>query len=161
LSVVTEYLKHRGVPFEVIKHEKIFASVDEAKALGISADEALKTLVIDRHRGHALVVVPASRRVDMRLVRRELMDPHAHLATESELEHDFVGYDLGAMPPIGSLVGADVYVDPEVLVHETVIFAGGSQTESIKARTADLFRSEPITVVPLTETSEDAKEYIG
>jgi len=42
-----------------------------------------------------------------------------------------------------------VYVDPEVLQHDVVAFAAGSQTESVTMRTEELFRGEQITTVPL------------
>ena len=54
------------------------------------------------------------------------------LATETELQADFPGYELGALPPLGSLLGVPLLVDPEVLSHETVLFAGGLETESIR-----------------------------
>ncbi len=156
MATVTEFLEQRGVPFEVIDHERTYTSIDEARALGIAADEVVKTLVLDTASGHALAVVPASRRVDMRLVRDATGDPHAKLASEDELERHFPSVELGAFPPLGSLVEAPTYVDPEVLVHDTVVFAAGSQNRSVKARTEDLFRDEPITEAPLTRRAIDA-----
>jgi prolyl-tRNA editing enzyme YbaK/EbsC (Cys-tRNA(Pro) deacylase) len=76
------------------------------------------------------------------------------LATEDELGHDFAGYQLGALPPLGALLGARVYVDPEVLGHDTVAFAAGSQTESIRMRTQELFGGERATTVPLVKRPE-------
>jgi prolyl-tRNA editing enzyme YbaK/EbsC (Cys-tRNA(Pro) deacylase) len=61
------------------------------------------------------------------------------------------------------LLGGPLYVDPEVLQHEMVVFAGGSQTESVKLRTADLlrFQQEQVTTVPLTrQADEDDKEWL-
>ena len=58
-------------------------------------------------------------------------------------------------PPLGSLHGAPTYVDPEVMQHDTVVFAAGTQTESVKVRTEDLFRNEPVTTAPLTRLSAD------
>ncbi|MGH2652116.1 MAG: YbaK/EbsC family protein, partial [Actinomycetota bacterium] len=78
---------------------------------------------------------------------------HVRLATEEEIEKDFPGYELGAMPPLGSLHGTPTYVDPEVMRHDTVVFAAGAQTESVKVRTEDLFRDEPVTIAPLTRLS--------
>ncbi len=42
-----------------------------------------------------------------------------------------------------------MYVDPEVLRHEVVAFAAGSQTESVTMRTDALFGGERVTAVPL------------
>jgi prolyl-tRNA editing enzyme YbaK/EbsC (Cys-tRNA(Pro) deacylase) len=90
----------------------------------------LKTLAVRTGPGYALVVIPASRRLDLHLVRDALGDHHARLASEEELGRDFAGYQLGALPPLGALLGRELYVDPEVLQHDTVAFAAGSQTES-------------------------------
>jgi len=154
MSVVTEYLESRGVRFEVIEHPRAYTSVAEAKALGIDADEVLKTVVVDTGGEHVLAVVPGSRRLDMALVKDALGDKHAHLATEDELQGDFNQFELGAIPPLGSLLRANTYVDPEVLRHETVVFAAGRQTESVKVRTHDLFKDEPVRYVPLAKEPE-------
>ena len=138
----------------MIPHEQTYTSIDEARALGISADEVLKTVVLGTASGHALAVIPGSRRLDIRAVEKAISDKHVRLAAEQEIESDFPDYELGAMPPLGSLHGAPTYVDPEVIGHETVVFAAGTQTESVKVRTEDLFRDEPVTIVPLTRLSE-------
>ena len=88
--------------------------------------------------GYALMAVPATGRLDMHLVQAAVGDPHVRLATEEELLRDFPGIELGALPPLGSLLGAPLYVDQEVLQHETVVFAAGSQTESVQIKMADL-----------------------
>ena len=108
--------------------------------------------------GYALVVIPASRRLDLHLAREALGDNHARLATEDELGRDFADYQLGALPPLGALVGSQVYVDPEVLGHDTVVFAAGSQTESVRMRTEELFGGERATTVPLVKRPERASE---
>ena len=150
MSFVTEHLERRGVAFEVAEHPRVLTSMAEARALGITADEVVKTVVLATDRGLALVVVPASRRLDLRLAREAVGDHAARLATEDELQRSFSECELGALPPLGSLLGAPVFVDPEVLEHDTVMFAAGTQTQSVKARCADLFRGEEVHVIPLT-----------
>ena len=150
MSLVTEYLERKGVPFEAISHEKTYTTIDEARALGIEADAVVKTLLLDTASGHVLAVIPGDRRLDMRLVEDVVGDKHAHLATEQEIERDLPGIELGSLPPLGGLLKMHAYVDPEVLQHETIVFAAGTQTESIKARSEDVFRDEPITVAKLT-----------
>ena len=155
MSAVRDALGGRGLAFEVIPHERTYTTIEEARALGISADEVLKTVVLDTERGHALAVIPGSRKLDMRLVREAVGDRHVRLASEEEIERDFPGYALGAIPPMGSLLGVPMYVDPEVLEHGTVIFAAGSQTESVRIRTQDLLAGEPHEVAPLTRHPEE------
>jgi Ala-tRNA(Pro) deacylase len=158
VSVVTEHLKQQGSVFEVIPHRQAYTSTDEARALGIDAGEVLKTLAVRTGSGYALMVIPASRRLDLHLAREALVDSHARLASEDELARDFADYELGALPPLGALVGVGVYVDPEVLGHDTVAFAAGTQTESVKLRTEELFGSDRATTVPLVTRPERASD---
>ena len=158
MSVVTEHLEQRGIGFELIPHRQADTSTEEARALGVDAGEVLKTLAVRTGSGYVLVVIPASRRLDLHLVREALGDSHARLASEEELGRDFADYQLGALPPLGALLGSELYVDPEVLGHDTVAFAAGSQTESVKLRTDELFEREQATTVPLVRRAERGSE---
>jgi Ala-tRNA(Pro) deacylase len=160
MTQVTEHLQARGVPFEPIAHQQARTSVAEARALGINASEVLKTVAMRVAGGYALMAIPAACHLDMRLARAAAGDRHARLATEQELLRDFPGIELGAMPPLGSLLGAPLYVDQEVPRHETVVFAAGSQTESVQVRTADLLQHEQVITVPLIKhADEDHKDW--
>jgi prolyl-tRNA editing enzyme YbaK/EbsC (Cys-tRNA(Pro) deacylase) len=74
MSNVTDQLTKRLVPHEAIPHEQAYTSTDEALALGISADEVVKTIVLDTGSGHALAVIPGSRRLDIRAAERAVGD---------------------------------------------------------------------------------------
>jgi Ala-tRNA(Pro) deacylase len=158
MSLVTDYLAERGVAFEVVPHRRTFTSIQEARALHVEADEVVKTVALRTRDKYALAVIPASCRLDMRLVRDALDDPAARLATEGELLVDFPGYELGALPPLGSLLGTPMLLDPEVLGHETVVFAAGVETESVTAGTSELFRDEPVMILPLSRRDQRASE---
>jgi Ala-tRNA(Pro) deacylase len=158
MSRVTDYLAERGVGFEVVPHRRAVTSLQEARALGVAADEVLKTVALWTGGKYLLAVVPASRRLDLRRVREALEDPAARLASEAELQADFPGYELGALPPLGSLLGVPLLVDPEVLGHELVVFAAGLGTESVRVVTAELFRDEPLAVLPLTRQDGRASQ---
>ena len=154
MSAVTEYLEQRGSAFELLPHRQAYTSTDEARALGIDAGEVLKTLAVRTGPGYALAVIPASRRLDLHLAREALADHQARLASEEELARDFAGYQLGALPPLGALLGSRMYVDPEVLDHDLVVFAAGTQTESVKMSTQELFGTGGITTVALVKRPE-------
>ena len=161
MTQVTDHLEAHGVPFEPIVHQQAYTSIDEARALGIEASEVLKTVAIRVAGGYALMAIPATCRLDMHLVQAAVGDRHVRLATEQELLRDFPDCELGALPPLGSLLGAPLYVDQEVLRHETVVFAAGSQTESVQLKTADLLRHEQVTAVALIKhADENDKEWL-
>jgi Ala-tRNA(Pro) deacylase len=154
MSAITEHLEQRGSGFELLPHRQAYTSTDEARALGIDAGEVLKTLAVRTGPGYALMVIPASRRLDLHLVRDALADHQARLASEEELARDFAGYQLGALPPLGALLDSQLFIDPEVLEHDIVVFAAGTQTESVRIRTRELFASEQITTVPLVKQAD-------
>jgi Ala-tRNA(Pro) deacylase len=154
MSVVTEHLEQRGSAFEVLPHRQAYTSTDEARALGIDTGEVLKTLAVRTGVGYVLVVIPASCRLDVHLVRDALGDHQARLASEEELGRDFAGYQLGALPPLGVLLGCQVFVDPKVLGHDLVVFAAGTRTESVRIRTRELFGGQQVTSVPLVRLAD-------
>ena len=161
MTQVTEHLQTHGVPFEPIAHRQAYTSIDEARALGIEASEVLKTVAVRAAGGYALMAIPATCRLDMHLVQAAVGDRHVRLATEEELLRDFPDFELGALPPLGSLLGAPLFVDQEVLQHETVVFAAGSRTESVQLKTADLLQYERVTAVPLTRhADENDKDWV-
>ena len=126
------------------------SSIDEARAVGVSVDEVVKTLVLDTTGGHVLMVLLANERLDLGLAQRAVGDSRAHLAAEWELGSDFPQFELGAIPPLQSLLGCPAYVDPEVMEHVTVVFAAGSHTQSVKMPTAALFGDQEITITSLS-----------
>jgi Ala-tRNA(Pro) deacylase len=156
MSLVTDYLDERGLAYEVVPHRRSFTSLQEASALGVSADQVVKTVALWTGGKYVLAVLPASRRLELRLVHQALEDPGARLASETELGADFPGYELGALPPLGSLLGVPLLVDPEVLEHAVVVFAAGLATESIRVGTGELFADQPVTILRLTRRDERA-----
>ena len=160
VPAVLDYLQGRGVTFQVIPHREAHTPVDEARALGIDPAEVVKTVVLVTRSGNAVAVVPASRRLDMRLVRAALADEHARLATEDELRRRFPEYEFGTLPPFMLLLEAPTYVDPAVVAREAVVFASGRRTQSIRIRAEDLFRDDPIVVTRLTHEAKDTEQIV-
>lgn len=154
-----DLLRTRGVTFHRIPHGRATSAVEEARELGVATDEVLKSVLIRTGHGDALVVIPGSRRLDMHRVRDAVDDHHARLATEEEIEVLYPDVELGALPPLGSLLGIPTYVDPEVLEHEVVVFAAGTQWESDRAEVGQLFRDEPVTIARITQDIDLVPEF--
>lgn len=145
MTAVTELLEKRKVHFEVLPHEAVHSSMEEAISLGVYPDEVVKSIVVVTSRGPAILVIPGSRKLDMKLVRGAVHDVHARLATEQEIQELLPEFELGAIPPIPSLLGVPVYIDPEILRHETLIFPAGVSDLSIRGKRDDLIGDDPIT----------------
>jgi Ala-tRNA(Pro) deacylase len=153
MSLVTEHLDARGIPYRLLEHPRATTAVDEARSIGIGAGVIAKAVVMDTRDGHVVVVVPGYRRIDHRRIRAAL-GMRAELATEDELQQDFPEFELGAFPAVPTLVDAPVLVDPEVMEHDHVVFAAGDQRESVEVATAALFDAPNVQVVPVASHPE-------
>jgi hypothetical protein len=60
----------------------------------------------------------------------------------------------GSRAPARATLGSEVYVDPEAPRHETVAFAAGTQTESVRMRTEELCGGQQATTVPLARQAD-------
>ena len=69
IGEVVSALQQRGAHFEVVRHSRAYDGMQEAIALGLAPDDVLKAVLLETRAGHVLAVLPASRRLDMRLVR--------------------------------------------------------------------------------------------
>jgi len=154
MTTVTHYLDDRGIVYERLEHARASTAMDEALSLDVAMDEVAKAIVLDAERGHALAVVPGRRHLDMHKIRVALEDPHAKLATEAEIARDFPEFELGAVPALGSFLHVPAYVDPEVIGNDFVVFAAGTQTESVRISIADLLADESVIVAPLTKREQ-------
>ena len=113
MSLVTEYLRRtrRALPGATY-YDPSVSSLEEAGAVHVDADHVLKAVVNATRGGRAVAVIPASRRLDMHLVREALADPQAYLATEGELQSEYPSIELGGAPALGWLLDAETLVDP-------------------------------------------------
>lgn len=151
IGEVLTALRERGAHFEVAHHARAYDGIQEAIAVGMPADSVLKAVVLETRDGLAVAVLPANRRLDMDLVRDATGDRRARLATEEEIQRTLPGCELGAVPPLGSVVHTAVFVDPTVLRHPVVAFAAGTQTESVTGPIDELFSGEMVTITPIAE----------
>lgn len=151
MTIVTEHLERLGVRFEVLPHERSETAQEEALSLGADPDEVLKVLVLDVETGHALAVIPASRRLDLDLVRAALGDPHAALATEREIASVFPEFEPGALPALPSLLHIPVVIDPLVVERRKVTFAAGVQRESVRLATEELLHGATVTIASVSQ----------
>jgi Ala-tRNA(Pro) deacylase len=150
MTRVTEYLQAKGIPFEVLDHDRAFTAADEARSLGVDAHAVVKTVLVDTRWGRVLTVIPGDRRLDMRMLREAVGDHFVHLASEVELVGECPAIELGALPPLGQLLNLPTFVDGDLMRHKWVVFPAGSQTEAVRARTRDVFDRENVTITRLS-----------
>ena len=148
---VEAYLRDRHIRFEVAPHAYAYTARSEARALGLPSDRVLKTVVLRLDEGYVIGVVPASRRLNLNLVKRAAPRAQIRLATEDEIGSRFSVFELGALPPLPGILGVRAFVDPTVFDQDEVAFADGKHTESIIASPREMFWGEDAYVASISQ----------
>jgi Ala-tRNA(Pro) deacylase len=139
LEIVTRYLDEQGVGYEVVEHKTTYTAAEEARAAGVAAEDAAKTLALRDEEGYRLAVIPASERLDLEKVRDLLgAGKSLRLATEDEMGSDFPDFELGALPPLGPLLPAAEVVDRRLLDHDRILCTGGDHRHGVLIDPQDL-----------------------
>lgn len=126
-----EYLEKRHIKYAAIRHAPAYTAQEIAASAHVRGKEMAKTVVLKIDGELALAVLPASSRVDLRLLRETLGAEHAELAQESEFSSRFPDCEVGAMPPFGNLYGMRTYVADCLAEDEAIAFNAGSHSELV------------------------------
>lgn len=136
---VQNYLIREGVPFDVIAHAHTLDSAHSAQAAHIPGDQLAKGIVLKDEQGYLIAVVPATHRLDLGAVRRELNRPLG-LATEQELPGLFTDCEPGAIPPLGKAYGIGAILDESLVSARPVYFEVGDHQELVRVSGADFLK---------------------
>jgi len=149
LSRVKEYLDSQNVPYAHHLHRTAYTAQEVAAEEHIPGKMVAKTVIVKYGDRLAMVVLPASARLDLEAVRRLVGHKDARLASELEFTGAFPDCDVGAMPPFGNLYGVPVYVDAALAQDEEIAFNAGTHQDSIHLKYADFARLASPTIASL------------
>lgn len=135
-----EFLDSQKVKYVAITHSLAFTAQEIAASAHIPGSELAKTVVVKLGGATAMVVLPASQKVDFEVLRRLTGTTEARLATEQEFRDMFPECEVGAMPPFGNLYGMEVFVAKGLAADEEIAFNAGSHTELIRLAYRDFER---------------------
>jgi Ala-tRNA(Pro) deacylase len=134
-----EYLEHKGVDYELIRHQRTDTSMTTAEKAHVSGEDLAKCVVLEDDKGYVMAVIPATHHLELEAIK-ETLKRHMRLATEQELPALFPDCELGAVPPLGAAYGYDVVVDETLAGRPEVYFEGGDHALLVHV-SGDDFRS--------------------
>ncbi|HLK34869.1 MAG TPA: YbaK/EbsC family protein [Terriglobales bacterium] len=140
LQKLKELLDRNGVHYETIVHLPAYTAQGIAAMTHISGKEVAKTVVVKMDGFLVMAVIPASHRIDLRLLREAAGAKTVALASEAEFKDAFPGCETGAMPPFGNLYGIPVLVEESVTRDREIVFNAGSHTELLRLAYEDFAR---------------------
>lgn len=140
------YLEQNGVRFQWMSHPATYTSQDLAHVEHISGRNVVKPVVVQADGRFLLCALPASHRVDLDELRRELHAENVALADEMQIRRLCPDCEVGAEPPIGALFGLPTIMDDSLFADEEVAFQAGTHQDAVRMSFSEFFRLARPTV---------------
>lgn len=137
---ITEFLDKNAVKYISISHSLAYTAQEIAASANIHGKELAKIVIIKLDNKLVMAVLPATKKVDLNLLKKVSGANQVVLPNEGEFKDAFPECDIGAMPPFGNLYGMDVFADESLVEDEKIAFNAGTHTELIKMAYTDFVR---------------------
>ena len=126
------FLDERHAPYTTLTHDRTITAHATAAAAHVGSQLFAKTVMLKVDGELAMMVMPATYRVELVRLSRALGGREVELAQEDEFKDAFPDCELGAMPPFGNLYGMPVYVDSRLAAQPEIAFNAGSHTDAVR-----------------------------
>lgn len=127
------FLVQRKAEYDLLLHPHTASSLETALAAHIPADQLAKAVVVKEGTDYAIVIIPASRSLQMDELRKQL-GRDLHLATEEEIATQFKDCEPGAVPPLGPAYGVETLLDEAFASLDDVYFEAGDHEQLVHIR---------------------------
>jgi Ala-tRNA(Pro) deacylase len=145
------FLDENKVRYVTMSHSSAYTAQEIAAATHIPGKSMAKAVMAKLDDRMTMLVLPASYKVDLKLLRQAVGASKAQLATEGEFKEFFPDCETGAMPPFGNLYGLPVIVAESLKDAREIAFNAGSHTEVVKLGFADYERLVNPTVLKFSD----------
>ena len=140
IKKLKEFLDRENVKYISIKHSSAFTAQEIAASAHIPGKELVKTVMIKINGKMAMAILPASYKIDLKLLQEITGAENVRLAGEAEFKDKFPDCEVGAMPPFGNLYNMDVFAAQSLEDDDEITFNACSHTELIKLSFKDFKR---------------------
>ena len=138
---IIQTFNEQGVKYELLEHEPVYTSADAAKIRDTKLSDGAKALVFIADKNPILVVLPGDKKVDTSMFKKLFGISDLAMATKEQVK-EITGLEVGAIPPVGSVMGLKVYFDDEFKSKDIVSFNAGSHSKSIRIQASELIKVE-------------------
>ncbi len=157
---IKKYLDKKGAKYAIVTHRKVYTAYDAANTLRRKLNEIAKNLLIKTDKGYVVVLLPASKRLDLGALKK-LMNAKGMGIKKIEIPNEGVMVRLlkikpGALPAFGTYHDLQVYMDKELRKVKKAIFPTGSFTDSVEMAVKEFERLEQ----PVIGAFSEAKKFV-
>lgn len=146
-----EFLDANKIKYTVLSHSTAYTAQEVASLAHIRGQALAKTVMVKLDGRMAMAVLPASRHVDLALLRSTAGARKAEVATEREFRDLFPECETGAMPPFGNLYGLAVFVEQSLTDDTEIAFSSGTHNELVQLAYGDFARLVQPTILAFAE----------
>jgi Ala-tRNA(Pro) deacylase len=134
------FLDAKNARYRLLHHQPAYTAQDLAAMEHIPGRQVVKPVVVRADGRFVLCALPASYRVDLNELRRQLDAMEVHLADETSLRTLFPDCELGAEPPIGRMFGMATLMDESLVADDCVTFQAGNHSDAVTMTLAEYRR---------------------
>ena len=124
------FLDSQGIRYEVLPHSHTSTSLETARAAHVPGERIAKSVVLEDERGYLMAILPASRRISLDSLERQL-HRKLELASEAELAGLFRDCEMGAVPPVADPYGMPAVIDDRLWELSDVYFEAGDHEDLV------------------------------
>ncbi len=128
---VKDYLTGQRVKYDTLIHPTTQDAAHTAQAAHVPGDRVAKAVVLEDENGYVMAVIPASHKLDLEAVGREL-NRNLALTQEPKLVDLFRDCEPGAIPALGQAYGMETVVDRSLADNPAVYFEGGDHLSLVR-----------------------------
>ena len=141
VNEILKILESNKVDYILYYSVKGFESVKKVvETLGVDMDMVIKTMIVYSKNKLYTFLVRGGKKLDMDVVRGELQDDDARLATPKEMK-EYLGIEPGEASPFHpKVMELRTYLDLDSTRYDRVIVGGGSKYHVIQVSLDDLVR---------------------
>ena len=148
-SQVASYLKKTKGRYEAIGHRTVFTAFDASQTLKVDIASVAKSLVLQDGGDTIVAVVPASRNLDIKALRKVVSSHRARHGKPAARKLSFASERSiksrlkatpGAVSPFGPMLGIETFVDRLLTKPRTIVVSGGNFETSLKMTPNEMLR---------------------
>lgn len=138
LACLSDVLKRERMPYLVFRHPPAYTAQETAAVSHVPGRSAVKVVICLADGQPVQAVLPAHYLVDLERLRTLAGAEALRLASETEIAALYPDFEVGAVPPFGTLYGHRVFVEQCFVGEPEMVFNAGTHTESICMHYGDL-----------------------
>jgi Ala-tRNA(Pro) deacylase len=137
---VQTFLDEMGINYHASHHAATYTAQELASVEHVPGRQVIKPVVVRADGQFVLCALPASYRIDLDALRRQLEAQHVSLVDETTLRLLFPECEVGAEPPIGRLFDMPTIMDESLLADTRVTFQAGTHSDAVTMSLMDYRR---------------------